>query len=354
MKTRRLMALSASLAGLALGANNNGFETVRIPTAVNPKCINSTTDRVTLSVYRVTVQKTSGFFTSDKKAGVAVIATLNANSIQLGQAGTQPSNVSATTPSVNLLDIGGESNGQVFLPLEYPIANRFLLSQSDPQTKTETTNMLVQMYLEKTRGANTFGTIVQDAGTILNALPIPASPYLTAANAFINFANTSIQDDAKNSGAMLFAQVLIQFADQDYPDVQTCKNNGGDSTGAIAVVAATGRSDGNLLTLGNLDQRYCWRFITNSAYEIQYAAKPAAGCSNIAESQWNEPSNDYTMMLLTATKTPSTPGAGHLFEILEAAEPVDTGRAAAWADDLVNSRKLCDSLKLNRHLCGVK
>ena len=110
--------------------------------------------------------------------------------------------------------------------------------------------MLVQMYLEKTRGAYTFGTIVQDAGTILKALPIPASPYLTAANAFINFANTSIQDDAKNSGAMLFAQVLLQFADQDYPDVQTCKNKGGDSTGAIAVVAATGRTDVNLLNIG--------------------------------------------------------------------------------------------------------
>lgn len=87
MKTRRLVALAAGLAGLAFGADNNGFETVRIPTAVNPKCINSTTDRVTLSVYRVIVQKTSGFFTNDKKAGVAVIATLNANSIQPGQGG---------------------------------------------------------------------------------------------------------------------------------------------------------------------------------------------------------------------------------------------------------------------------
>jgi hypothetical protein len=300
------------------------------------------------------VQKTSGFFTADKKAGVAVIATLNATSIQLNLPGAQPTNVSATTPSVNLLDISGEKNGRVFLPLEYPIANRFLLSQTDTQTKTETTNMLVQMYLEKTRGANTFGTIVQDAGTILKALPIPASPYLTAANAFINFANTSIQDDAKNARAILFAQVLIQFADQDYPDVQTCRNNGGDTTGAIAVVAATGTNDGNLLTLGNLDQRYCWRFTTDSAYEIQYAPKPTTGCSNISESQWNEPSNDYTMMLLTATKTPSAPSPGHFFETLEAGEAVDVGRATAWADDLRNARKLCDSLKLNRALCGVK
>src|SRR5208282_800173 len=112
-------------------------------------------------------------------------------------------------------------------------------------------------------------------------------------------ANTAIQDDAKNSAnAILFATINIPFADQDFADPQSCTNGGGSSTGAIAVVAATGGSGGNLLPLGNLSQSYCWRYQTAPTFEIQDAPKPAAGCTdNMA---WNEPSNDYTMLLLTA------------------------------------------------------
>lgn len=336
--------------------NNNGYEIVRIPTATNPKCINSKTDEITLSVYRVIIEKNGGFLTSDQSAGIAVIATLNGSSIQLSAPatpganpqptpGANPQSVTAATPQVSLVKISGERNGQVFVPLEYPIASRFVLSQSNNLTKTETVDMHLDMYAEKARDKNTFGTIVTDAASIIQALPIPASPYLTVANTFLDFANKSIKDDASNSkNATLFAQVDIPFADSDYSDTQSCTDHSGSSTGAIAVLAATGTKGPNLVSLGNLSQKYCWRYRTDSTFEIQYAPKPGGGCAaTIDDSKWNEPSNDYTMLLLTAQKVPSPSPLGAM----------DVVRAADWIKGLSNSQKLCESLGVKQTLCGV-
>jgi hypothetical protein len=336
-------ALLVSACLVASAQVNNGFETVRIPTALSPRCVNSKTDEITLSVYRVTVEKTGGFFTSDNQAGIAVVSTVNAD-------GQPP----AKTPSVNVVSISQEHKGQVFLPLEYPIASRLVLSQTGTDTKVaETKNMLLEMYLEKTRGANSFGTFLTTAGKVLGKLSIPANPYLTATNTFINFANETIQNETKDAGAKLFATVTLQFADRDYKDVRSCPE-GDTVTGAIAVLAATGSGGANLLTLGNLDQRFCWRYSTASTYEIQYASKPASGCSNVSEAQWAEPSNDYVMLLLSAAVVlPSTPAPKvGTFETAES-EVSDYERASRRVDDLRNARKLCDSLKVPRKLCGV-
>jgi hypothetical protein len=68
MQIRGLVALAIGLTGPAL-CDNNGYETVRIPTPVNPKCINSTTDRVTLSVYRV-CKRPAVFLRPTRKLGL--------------------------------------------------------------------------------------------------------------------------------------------------------------------------------------------------------------------------------------------------------------------------------------------
>jgi hypothetical protein len=328
-------------------SGGNGYEIVRIPTASSPKCINSKTDEINLAVYRVIVEKNGGFLTSDNSAGVAVIATLNGNSIQVSPpAGSTPppQNVQASAPQVSVLKIAGEQNGQVFIPLEYPIASRFLLSQSNGVTKAETTSMQLSLYVEKKRGANTFGTIVTDASSIIGSLPIPASPYLSAADTFLNFATKAITDDATNSeNAMEIATINIPFADHDISGTQSCIDGGGSYTGAIGVIAATGVSGPNLLTLENLDQKYCWRYSTAGTFEIQFAAKPTAGCTgSIPEAQWSEPSNDYTMLLLTAESTPST--------LVHNALNLD--RDTTRTQQLSNSEKVCSSLHVSSVLCG--
>ncbi|MFY9855147.1 MAG: hypothetical protein WAK26_14845 [Terracidiphilus sp.] len=355
MKLLLVATLLALTSSHASAVNNNGYETVRIAAPGTYRCINSKADEITLSVLRVSVQKTSGFFVADKTAGIAVLTQLNADS------NTTP----AKTPSVNMVDISGESTGQVFLPLEYSIANRLQLLEGT----TETTELLVSMYLEKTRGSNGFGDVLKAAGDLLGKLPIPANPYLTAANTFISYANTTVQNETTGGGAQEFASLDLKFADRNYPDEQSCRNGGGEGAEAIAVIAATGGSGPNLLTLGNLDQRYCWRYTTDGASEIQYASKPIAGCSpSIPESEWTEPSNDYTMLLLTAavvlpTPTPAVallqPHTGGLFRLDsfgggKAGPPAaDLGLADQRLKDLTASRRFCDHMGVSRALCGV-
>ena len=255
---------------------------------------------------------------------------------------------SPKTPSVNVVSIAGEHRGQVFLPLEYPIASQMPLTQPGTGTTTAVTkNMLLEMYLEKTRSANTFGNVLQTASTVLGKLSIPANPYLTAANTFLSFANQTIQTETKDSGAQLFATLTFQFADRAYTSVQDCQNAGDSETGAIAVIAAAGNNGSNLLTLGNLDQRYCWRYNLGSTYEIQYAAKPTGSCTTVPDNQWNEPSNDYTMLFLSADTIPKK-GGGY-----QALTVNDLDTAAKHVDDLKNARALCDSFKASRTLCGV-
>jgi hypothetical protein len=142
---------------------------------------------------------------------------------------------------------------------------------------------------------------------------------------------------------MLIATLNIPFADHDIAGTQSCIDGGGSYTGAIGVIAATGVSGPHFLTLGNLDKKYCWRYSTASTFEVQFANKPAAGCAgSIPEAQWNEPSNDYTMLLLTAESTPST--------LVHNALNLD--HATTRAQQLPNSEKVCDSLHVSSVLCG--
>jgi hypothetical protein len=120
--------------------------------------------------------------------------------------------------------------------------------------------------------------------------------------------------------------------------VESCTNGGGSSTGAIAVVAATGASGS--IPLGNLSQSYCWRYQTDPTFEIQYASK----ASKPSCSEWNELSNDYTMLLLTAVKSPASSPSVALSDLRLASD---------WVSGLANSQKLCDSLKADPKMCGV-
>jgi hypothetical protein len=209
--------------------------------------------------------------------------------------------------------------------------------------------MLLEMYLEKTRGQNKFGSFITTAGKVLDKASIPSSPYLTAADTFLKFANDTIQNDTKETGAKLFANITLQFADRD-KEIQTCRDARNAETGAIGILAATGSKGPNFLELGNLDKKYCWRYNLGSTAEIEYAKQPSGGCGAVADTEWNEPSNDYVMLFLSADVMLSAqPKTG-----THGLSDVDVLKLASrHVDDVSNARALCDSLKASRNLCGV-
>src|SRR5271157_5083967 len=134
-----LVSASAAIAQEGVG------RVVRIPTPIAARCINAKTDEITMTVRSIKTQKKNGFFTNQGKAGVTVITTLNSDG-----------NPKAQNPSVNLIDTTQAAAGQVYLPLEYPIASLLALSADSGGTFTK--NMLLELYLDKVRQNNTFGT----------------------------------------------------------------------------------------------------------------------------------------------------------------------------------------------------
>lgn len=315
---------------------------VRIPTPIGARCINAKTDEITIALRYVKTQKKNGFLTNDNKAGVTVISTLNSDG-----------NPQARHPSVNLVSIRDAPAGQVYLPLEYPIAS--LLALSSDNGRTFTKNILLELYLDKTRGANTFGQILDQAGSLLSKLPIPANPYTNAVSQVVNFATTTITNQTKDAGGELFASLTLQFNDRDQRDIAQCVRDGFQASGAIAVVGARGTRNVPPLPLDKLSSDYCWRYVADNTFEIQYAPRPAAGCNGLSDVAFKDVPNDYVMLLVSAATV--IPGPSALNNVF--AETID-GKPNPAAEllvrrkqDLQESKKLCDAMKLDAIYCGV-
>lgn len=337
---RRLTTMMALLIVSTPGMAQEGVgRIVRVPTPIAARCINARTDEITATLRYIKTQRTKGFFTDDNRAGVTVIATLNSDG-----------NPKAQNPSVNLIGIRNAPAGQVYLPLEYPIAS--LLALSPDSGKTFTKNILLELYLDKTRGKNTFGTILDAAGTLLAKLPIPANPYTNAVSQVVSFATSAITKETTDAGGQLFASVTLQFNDRDQPDINQCHGDGFESTGAIAVMGAKGAQNTPLLPLDKLGSDYCWRYVADNTFEVQYAPKPAAGCASVSANAFQDVPNDYVMMVLSAQVVLPPTSVHNTF-----AEALEVGRATTLSrrqQDLEESRKLCAAMKLNPVYCGAQ
>jgi hypothetical protein len=335
MKFRLLLGLLTSSAITCVATAQGGVgEIVRIPTPIRARCINAKTDEITMTLRRIITQKTSGFLTSDNRAGVTVIATLNSDG-----------NPQSKTPSVNLVGIQAAPKGQVILPLEYPVAS--LLPLSPDSGKTFTKNMLLELYLDKVRGANTFGTVLDTASGLLGKLPIPSNPYLTAANEVLQWATTTITNESKDTGGQLFASITLQFNDRDETDTTKCAQDDHQTTGAIVVIGPKGAQTGSApISLGNLEQKYCWRYVSDSTYEVQYAAKLQGGCDALPASVYSEVPNDYIMILISAANI--SPPPRNQFAL-----PIGPVGPSKRQRDIQEATKLCDSMNLASAYCGV-
>src|SRR3569833_2904402 len=333
----RLVFFATSCSSCAIAISAGGYSSpihVLAPGS-GGRCINSTSDEVTVALRRVIIQKTAGIFSDDKKAGVAVISKLNANA-----------GAPSKTPSVTQVDISDEHAGQVSLALEYPVASQLRLKQQSLTTQ----NLQLNVYLARTRGKNGFGKVLEIASEELQKLPIPQNPYSTAANQFLGFANKTIQDEISSSGGGLqFASLTMQFADHDeYLD--TCLAEGYLTTGALAVLRSGGPKETKWLPVTNLDRSYCFRYSTRATYELLYAPKAASDCKGVSDSAWNEVPNDYVMLLVAAARAPAATESEGQFKSSAGLDQLVPTRF----NDLAESKKLCEQMQAAPVLCGVE
>lgn len=314
-----------------------GARIVRIPAPIAARCINAKTDELTVTLRYIKTEKRQGFFTEDNRAGVTVIATLNSDG-----------NPKAQNPSVNLVDISERPAGQIYLPLEYPIAS--LLALSPDSGKSFTKNIELEIYIDRVKGKNTFGKILDVAGQLLPKLPIPQNPYTNAVSSVIGFATSAIQKETTDNGGQLVASVTLQFNNRDELNIDQCVNDGFESTGVVGIIGAK-VADG--LDLDRLNS-YCLRYNPKNTYEIQYMERPDDHSCPAENPSYKDVPNDYLMLVVAARRLlPASPAANPFAPPIQGKLNAAAELLSKRKEDLETSRKLCEALKLASAYCGA-
>lgn len=311
-----LLAVSSSV------SHAQGKVVVRIEDPAGSHCIDATAEDVTLHVRRIFTEKQrNGIFTKESTAGVLIQANLVGDN-----AGQQQT---LKIPSVDLVSVSDEKPGRVSLPLEYQIASYLKLRQDT----TVTTELDLSIQFAKTQGRNTFGAVLDLAGKALDKVSIPGNPYTQTASKFLAFANSAIDDTTGKQQSVPFADVSLAFNKGPQPDMAKCESSGKERTGALAVVLASGLPGAELIPTTNTNQLYCFRYSSESTYEL-LAAKKSGGVCPKDSNAYTGVNNDYVMFLLSASPTAKGTGPELLPQVIE-------------------SKTRCENAKLPADACGV-
>jgi|SRR6266850_3348250 len=311
----------------AIGQTTAGEVVVRVDDTSGSHCIDATTEKVTVFVRRVFVEKSGNWFTEDKKAGVLVRSQITGDKTT-NQSKEQ---VDVQVPSVSMVSIKTDPRGRVSLGLEYPVASGLALKQSDTLTKT----MDLYVNLAKAKGRTTFGSILDLAGQALTQLPIPPNPYTQASSKFLKFANSAIDSSIKNDENDQIAHVGLQFNEGAETDLKKCESAGNERTGAIAVLRSVGVNGAQLIPVTNTESQFCFRYSSGSTYELLAAKKNGDGTCPSPQF-FAGVSNDYVMLLISAQPIPKA------------------GKSVVTPDVALNeARSRCELQKLPAAACGL-
>jgi hypothetical protein len=186
-----------------------------------------------------------GWFTQDKEHGALVKTSLT------GKTGDS-NGPAASFPTLSKVVVQDYAKGQVLLPLEFPVVNRLKLTQQ----KDTYDGMSLDVSLIREKGKTSWGAALQAMAENMGKLPIPASPYTTAASELLKFANSAIDkslSDSKAPDHLSFAVITLKFGSTDPQNNQQCGDNF-EQTGTLAVIEAGGTpGPGYIANLNDID-----------------------------------------------------------------------------------------------------
>lgn len=333
-----LTAISAILGSvLATGATQpiKGGVPVRIPNAPDADCINASTDKVWLTLYRIVETKRSGFFTSENQAEIIVTVKVQSDPQ------TTPPLSFPLSVKVNTADYG--KSGQVSLPIEYTLVSGLPLTQKQADKTVTYTGFSVDTTLVNLRSQNGLGSAISALSSLTgdNKLPIPSNPYSQAATFLFGFATKAIQNDitAKNANDKYSTASLAMNFSGD----ASCKGGptaeGFEKTGTKAILMEEGnRADPAYVPIDQVND-YCWTADTTPSFVLK-ATKKVAGkvCGDPSYDPLYAPiANDFIAYYLQK-QTLST----------------KLGHSTVLAKDKKNAKQLCDALGMSENCPAAK
>jgi len=323
-----LLSIASAMSGtcFAQKAKNTGGVPVRIPNEPNPQCINSSTDEVWLTLYRVIETKQNGFLSHENQAEIVV--TVNV------QTKPQPAKP-LTFPLSTKVNIRPYSTGQVSIPVEYPLVSGLDLKQTDTPGKSVIyTGFSVDATLVNLKSAAGLGSALKALSDVMSSgkIPIPDSPYKQAASYLSEFASKAIQNDidSKNSDDKYSTATLtLNFSEHGNCAGGGPTGQGFETTGTKAIVMSQGTQGEGYVPIDQVNT-YCWAADLTPAFTLK-AAKMIAGkpCTDPSYAASLKPiTNDYLAFFLQKQTTTT----GHL------------GPNPKLQQDIKDSAKLCDLL----------
>jgi hypothetical protein len=285
------LALVAPLVASTLCAQTTGGVVVRVNDTSGAHCIDADTERITVFVRRVFVERRGGLFTQDNKAGVLVRTQLAADSSDPNAGGS-----TMTVPSVDLLSVKNDANGRVSLALEYAVASDFALTQGNNVTKT----LDLFINLAKTRGRTTFGDVLDLAGTALQQVTLPPNPFTQVSSKFLKFANDAVNTAIASGENEEIAHIASNFRRGAEDNLERCAAAGYERTGAIASMRSTGATNQPLIPMTNTERDYCFRYSSGSTFELLATKRNTDGTCPAAVNAYSAVMNDYVMLLVSA------------------------------------------------------
>lgn len=278
-----LFCLSAQAIAAAVP---DGQIIVRIEDHAASRCINSSTDRITMHLRRMVVDKDVGVFTEAKEAGLLVNTSISGEDEK-----TTPKKVSF--PRIYSVTVAPYAAGYVSLPIEEKLFSRFPLTNEGNLYDT----VEVEFTIIAKRDKNPFGVALSVLADISKNLPAPINPFSDGFKYFSDYANKVVEGSLskENNVAQSSKEGKITLA---FSSTATCGADQ-EKTGTLAVVrGAKGKeSDGFV----NIKKDYCWRAEFKPVFTLKFA-NPEKGieCHAILDEKFQQVNNPYIAFYLNA------------------------------------------------------
>jgi hypothetical protein len=300
-----LVAVFTCEFGVAYAKQEGGIP-IRIDTEPDSQCINSVTDKVWLTLYRVVESKTNGFFTRENQAEIVVTVKVQSDP-QADKALSFP-----LSTRVNIRPFG---TGQISLPVEYTLVSGLNLQQpSDGKTITYT-GFSIDTTLVNVKSKGGLGSAIDALSSLTGSgkLSIPDNPYTQAASYLLEFAGKAIQNDIDNKNGddkLSTATLTMNFAGDDKCKSSGVTGQGFESTGTKAILMADGVPGPMLIPIEQTDQ-YCWAADVKPSFLLKAAKMvPGKDCGDASyRASYKQVTNDYVAFFLQK-QTKATPHLG--------------------------------------------
>lgn len=241
---------------------------VRIPDdKQKDKCINATTDRISLHLRRFVINKDISWFKQDKEAGLV------SHTIITGKDKAEKEK-KISYPRMFTTNVEQFEAGSVSIPIEQRFFHLYKLKTKEWQF----TSVDLKFTIIKKKKRGKFGVALHGLAQITKKLPPPINPFSEAFQFFADYADSVVAESLNeannvggttNEGTMAFAFSLDGTCSGDL-----------ETTGTkVAVKAAAGSEEDGF---ADIRKDYCWKAQLLPTFEVYFASKPSSGdCSSV-------------------------------------------------------------------------